>query len=168
MTAIVPKLDCGLGQFMLIAQRAEARSAQQEVPATSRVEAEPAGREHPQEMPARKNQHVAFDRAHPAHDAIGPRAYLARRLSSGAAVTEELPFRALRMDLSRAAALVLAVIPFDQVGVDFGRGAKAGQLARPHRALQGTGDYLSKSQSAQPLAEGAGVAFAAFSQGQVG
>src|SRR5271169_1935890 len=118
MTVIVPQPDCGLGQFMLIAQRAEARSAQQEVPATRRVETEPAGREYPQEMPARKNQYVAFDRAHPAHDAIGPRADLAWRLSSGAAVTEELPVRALRMDLSRAAALILAVIPFDQIGID--------------------------------------------------
>jgi hypothetical protein len=33
------------------------------------------------------------------------------------------------MDLSGAAALVLAVIPFDQVGIDFGRGSKAGQFA---------------------------------------
>src|SRR5271169_973314 len=144
MTAIVPKVDCGLGRFVLVAQCAQARSAQQEVPAARRVETEPAGGEHPQEMPARKNQHVAFDRAHPAHDAVGPRAYLARRLSSGAAVTEELPVRALRMDLSRAAALVLAVIPFDQVGVDFGRGAKAGQFASPRRALQGTGVDLCK------------------------
>src|SRR5208282_5027015 len=102
MTAIVPQPDRRLGQFVLIAQRAEARSAQQEVPAARRVETEPAGREYPQEMPARKNQHVAFDRAHPAHDAIGPRADLARRLSSGTAVTEELPVRALGMDLSRA------------------------------------------------------------------
>src|SRR5208282_869265 len=168
MTAIVPKLDCGLGQFMLIAQRAEARSAQQEVPATSRVEAEPAGREHPQEMPARKNQHVAFDRAHSAHDAVGPRADLARRLSSGAAVTEQLPVRALHMDLSGAAALILAIVPLDQVGIDLGRTAKPGQLAGSPRALQGAGEDLGKSESAQPLTEGAGIAFAAFGQGQVG
>jgi hypothetical protein len=102
MARFVPQLDCRRGQVVFIAQRAQARGAQQEVPAARRVETEPAGGEHPQEMPARKNQHVAFDRAHPAHDAVGPRAYLARRLSSGAAVTEELPVRALRMDLSRA------------------------------------------------------------------
>src|SRR5208282_2480355 len=143
-------------------------SAQQEVPAARRVETEPAGREYPQEMPARKNQHVAFDRAHPAHDAIGPRADLARRLSSGTAVTEELPVRALGMDLSRAAALILAVIPFDQVGIDLSRVAKARQLTGPHRALQGAGEDLGKSQSAQPLTEGAGIAFAAFGQGKVG
>src|SRR5271156_6815022 len=111
MTAIVPKLDCGLGQFMLIAQRAEARRAQQEVPATSRVEAEPAGREHPQEMPARKNQHVAFDRAHSAHDAVGPRSDPGRRLSSGAAGPEQVPVRGPPKEFSGSAALILAIVP---------------------------------------------------------
>src|SRR5271169_1393213 len=168
MTAIVPKVDCGLGQFVLVAQCAQARSAQQEVPATRRVETEPADGEHPQEMPARKNQHVTFDRTHPAHDAVGPRANLARRLSSGTAVTEELPVRALCMDFSRSAAFILAIVPLDQVGIDLGRTAKPGQLAGSSRALQGTGEDSGKSQSAQPLAEGAGIAFAAFGQGQVG
>src|SRR6516165_10630316 len=119
-------------------------------------------------MPARKNQHVTFDRTHAAHNAVGPRADLARRLSSGAAVTEELPVRALHMDLSRAAALILAVVPLDQVGIDFGRGPKACQFAGPHRALQWAGEDPGNSQSAQPLTEGAGIAFAALGQRQVG
>src|SRR6516164_1675544 len=168
MTAIVPKVDCGLGQFVLVAQCAQARSAQQEVPATRRVETEPTSGEHPQEMPARKNQHVAFDRTHPAHDAVGPRANLARRLSSGTAVTEELPVRTLHTGFSRAAAFILAIVPLDQVGIDLGYTAKSGQLAGASRALQGTGEDLGKSQSTQPLAEGAGITFAAFGQGQVG
>ena len=128
MARFVPQLDYRFGQVVVfIGQRTEACGAQQEVPATSRVQTEPAGGEHPKEMPARKNQHVTFDRPHPAHDAVGPRADLTRRLSSGAAVAEELPVRALRMDLGRAPPLILAVIPLDQVGVDFGRGPKAGQ-----------------------------------------
>src|SRR5271166_4650434 len=100
MTVIVPKPDRRLGQFVLVAQRAQARSAQQKVPSSRRVETEPTSGEHPQEMPARKNQHVAFDCAHSAHDAIGPRANLARGLSSWAAVAEELPVWTLHMDLS--------------------------------------------------------------------
>src|SRR6516164_1398629 len=120
MTVIVPKSDRRLGQFVLVPQSAEARSAQQEVPATRRVETEPASGEYPQEMPARKNQHVAFDCAHSAHNAVGPRANLARRLSSWAAVTEELPVRTLCMDFSRAAAFILAIVPLDQVGIDLG------------------------------------------------
>ena len=131
---VIPHPDCWLGLVVFIAERAEARSAQQETPATRRVEAEPASGEHPQEMSARKKQHVAFDRTHPAHDAVGSRADLARRLSSGAAVTEQFPVWSLGMDLSRAAALIVAVIPFDQVGVDFSRSPKAGQLAGARRA----------------------------------
>src|SRR6516165_1019307 len=111
---------------MLIAQCAEAHSAQQEVPATRRVETEPTSGEHPQEMPARKNQNVTFDRTHPAHDAVGSRADLARRLSSGTAITEELPVRTLCMDFRRAAAFILAIVPLDQVEIDFGRTGKSG------------------------------------------
>src|SRR6516162_7515468 len=74
MTVIVPKLDRRLGQFVLVTQRAQARSAQQKVPPSRRVETEPTSGEHPQEMPARKNQHIAFDCAHSAHNAVGPRA----------------------------------------------------------------------------------------------
>jgi hypothetical protein len=85
-----------------------------------------------------------------------------KRRRSRAAVAEQLPVRALRVDLGRAAALILAVVPFDQIGVDFGHGTKAGQIAGADRALQGTGEDLGKGQSPQPLAEGAGVAFAAF------
>jgi len=70
----VPQPDYRLGLVVFIAERAKARSAQQEVPATRCIETEPAGGEHPQEMPTRKNQHVTFDRAQPAHDAVGPRA----------------------------------------------------------------------------------------------
>src|SRR6516162_3473602 len=129
MTVIVPKLDRRLGQFVLVTQRAQARSAQQEVPPTCRVETEPTSGEHPQEMPARKNQHIAFDCAHSAHNAVGPRADLARGLSSWAAVAEELPVRTLHMDLSGAATLISAVVPLDQVAIDFGRGLKACQFA---------------------------------------
>ena len=112
--------DRRLGLVVLIAQRAQARSAQQQVSAARRVEAEPAGGEHPQEMPARKNQHVAFNGSDSAHYAVGARADLVGQFSSRTAFAEQLPVRALRVDFSRAAILILAVVPFDQVGVDFG------------------------------------------------
>jgi hypothetical protein len=126
MARFIPQPDYRLGEFVLVAHSAQAGSAQQEVPATRYVETEPASGENPQEMAARKHQHFAFDRAHPIHDAVGPRPDLARRLSSGAAVTEELTVRALCMDLGRATALILAVVPLDQVGIDFGHIAKPG------------------------------------------
>ena len=115
MARFVPLPDCRLDQIVFIAQRAEARGAQQEVSARRRVETEPAGGEHPQEMAARKKQHVAVDGAHPAQDAIGAGADLVRRLASRTAVAEQLPIRALRVDLGRAKPLILAVDPFDKV-----------------------------------------------------
>ena len=61
MARFVPQPDYRLGQVVVfIAQRTEACGAQQEVPAIRRVQTDPAGGEHPQEMPARKNQHVTL------------------------------------------------------------------------------------------------------------
>jgi hypothetical protein len=50
MTGIVPRPDYRLGPVVFIAQRNEARRAQQEVPAARPVETEPAHGEHPQEL----------------------------------------------------------------------------------------------------------------------
>ena len=66
------------------------------------------------------------------------------------------------------AALVFAVVPFDQIAIDFRRRAEAGQLAGARRALQRTGEHLGKRHSAQPLAKRAGVPFAALGQRQIG
>src|SRR5271165_811201 len=134
MAGFIPQPDYRLSQMVLLTQCAEARGAQQEILAGRHFKIEPASGEDAQEMPVRKNQHVAFDRAHPAHDAIGASADLFRRFSSGAAVAELLPVRALRTNLGRTAALVLAVVPFDKVRVDFGGGPKAGQFASLERA----------------------------------
>src|SRR5208283_1351114 len=119
-------------------------------------------------MPVRKNQHVAPDGAQPLDDAVGPRADLFRRFSPGAAVAEQLPVRALGVNVRGAEAFILAVIPLDQVGIDFGRGAKAGQFAGADRALQGTGEHLGKAEAAQPPAKGASIPFAALGQWQIG
>ena len=54
MAVIVPKPDRRLGQFVLVAQCAKARSAQQEAPAIRRVETEPARHEHAQHVTVRK------------------------------------------------------------------------------------------------------------------
>jgi hypothetical protein len=83
MARFVPQPDRQPGQFVPVAQCAQAGDIQQEVLAGRRSETEPTGSEHPQEMPVQKNQHVAFDGAQPADDAVGPRTDLVRRLSPG-------------------------------------------------------------------------------------
>lgn len=78
MTSVVPQSDDRLGPVMFIAQRTQARRAQQEEPAGRRFEPEPAGGEHSQEMTARKEQRVPFYGTHPPDNAIGSRPHLVR------------------------------------------------------------------------------------------
>jgi hypothetical protein len=73
---------------MLIAERAKACYVQHEKLPSEWFEPEPAGGEHSQEMSARKNQHVAFHRAHAADDAVGSGCNLCRRFSVWATVAK--------------------------------------------------------------------------------
>ena len=84
---------------MLIAERAKACYVQHEKLPGERFEPEPAGGEDSQEMSARKNQHVAFDRAHAADNTIGSRPNLFRRFSVRATVAKQLPAGSLRTNL---------------------------------------------------------------------
>ena len=83
-----------------------------------------------------KSSTSPVDGAHARDHAIRARADLLRRLAARTAVAEELPVRALRVDLGRGAPLVVAVVPLDEVGVDVGAVAEARQLAGSARALQ--------------------------------
>jgi hypothetical protein len=73
---------------MFIAERAKTSCVQHEKLAGEWFESEPAGGEHSQEMSARKNQHIAFDGAHPTDNTIGSGANLLRRFSVWATVAE--------------------------------------------------------------------------------
>src|SRR5580704_640120 len=168
MARLVPQSDGRLGSIVFIAQRAEAGGAEEKISPSRRLEIEPAGAQHPQEMPARKHEHITLDAAQASDDAVGARSDLVRRLASRTAVAEQLPVRMFRMNIDRPPAFILAIIPFDQIGVDFRHAAEAGQLARPLRTLQRAGKHLDESQPAQPLAESAGVALSTVGQWKVG
>src|SRR5229473_4428211 len=164
MMCVVPSPDGRLGKVVLVAEEAEARGAEREIAPSRRFEAEPAGGDHAQDMGARKHQDIAADGAHAADDAIGPCADLVRSFPTRATVAEQLPIRALPEDLGGAAAFILAIVPFRQIRIELGLAAETRQLTGPDRALQGAREYLGKGQSAQPLPEGPGVAFAALGQ----
>ena len=72
------------------------------------------------------------------------------------------------MDFFCAFPFVLAVVPFDQVGIDFGSIAKARQLTSTPRALQRAGENLGETQSFQPFTKPSCVALAAIGQRQIG
>jgi hypothetical protein len=71
------------------------------------------------------------------------------------------------MDVSSNPALILAVVPFEQVSVDFSHSSKARQLTGPGDTLQRAGKHLGESYSPQPFLEPARIAFATFCQRQV-
>src|SRR5437899_1501890 len=96
---LVPEADHRLGSTMLVPHRTETGRAEQEVPARPRVEPEPARGEHSEKVSARKEQHVPSDCPHPAYHPVGPRSDLVRRLPFRAAVAEQLPVRALGVDV---------------------------------------------------------------------
>ncbi len=131
------------------------------------IEPEPASGEHSQEMAAGENQHVTLDRARAFHRAVCPRANLVRRFPSRAAITKQLPIRALPVDVSGKATLILAIVPFEQVTVDFSHSSKASQLAGPGGTLQRAGKHPGESHSTQSFLEPARIALAPFCERQV-
>jgi hypothetical protein len=62
----------------------------------------------------------------------------------------------------------LAVVPFDKIGVSFGVGSEAGQLAGPCRTLQRTGEHFDEFHPSQPFSKPHGIALAIGRQGQIG
>src|SRR5436309_6258603 len=119
-------------------------------------------------MPDGEQQHVTFDTAQAFHRAVRPRANLFWRFPSGAAIPKQLPIRALPVDVSGKATLILAIVPFEQVPIDFSHSSKASQLAGPGGTLQRAGKHLCESYSTQPFLEPAGITLATLRERQVG
>src|SRR5262249_32440569 len=164
MAIVVPKTDCWLRQVVFVAQRTQARRTKQKVSPGRRFQSEPASGKHAQDMSAGKKQYVPLHRARAFDRAVCPRPDLVRRFPSGASITKQLPLEALLVDISGEAALILAVVPFEQVPVDFGHSSKARQLAGSGSTLQRAGKHLGESHSAQPFLKPARIALATFCQ----
>src|SRR6478672_11492539 len=71
------------------------------------------------------------------------------------------------MDLGTAATLIIAIIPFDQIPVDFSDSSKASQFTGAPGTLQRARKHFGKTQSAQPFLEAARIALATFCERQV-
>src|SRR5262249_49949621 len=147
---IIPQANHRLGQVVFVTQGTHTRGAQQEVATGSRFEPQPSSRKHAQEMPAGKEQYVPLEGPHSAYHPVGPDTNLFRGFPSRTTITEQLPVRALGVDVTGAAALVVSVIPFQQVAIDLGYAAEASEFACPGRAQQRTGEDPGERQAAQP------------------
>jgi hypothetical protein len=95
-------------------------------------------------MPARKYEYISLSCSSAIYDAVRPSTDVLNCLASWAAIAKKLPTGALNLNIRSAPALVVAVVPFDEIGIDFHGISKASQFARPHRSLQRTGEYRGK------------------------
>src|SRR2546425_10478142 len=115
-------------------------------------------------MATREKQNVAGDSAYSVHYAVGPRRNVFWRFAPRAAVAEQLPVRAFGKDVSRAPAFVLAVVPFDQVGVNLGHRPEPSQFAGPHGPTQGARKYRRECHRVQPLTKLSRIALSVLGQ----
>src|SRR4051795_2076408 len=106
-------------------------------------------------MAARENQHISLDKANAAGHTIGSQDHVFRRLASGTAVAKQLPVRTLLMNIHCTAALVVAVVPLDQILVDFSHIAETCQFTGMACAPQGAGQDHRESHPLQPPLESA-------------
>jgi hypothetical protein len=119
-------------------------------------------------MPARKKQHVSRNRAHSGDNSVCAFTDLLGHFPSGRAVPKQVPIRALGADFDTSEAFILAIIPFDEIGIDFSNGPKPGQLACPARASQRTREHLHENQSLEASAEPPGGLLALDREWEVG
>jgi len=107
------------------------------------------------------NNKISQPKARARDDAIDPSANLLGRFATWAAVSEDQPARLYLVDLFRGLAIVLAVIPLGQIGVNHHILAETRQfarLARPlHRAAERAPREISRKDWPQPFGDPAAM-----------
>src|ERR1700733_1513982 len=118
-------------------------------------------------MAAGKYNRLVIRCAKAPDDAIGARADIRRLLAVRASVAEQEPAGPAGEDFAGLAPLVVAVIPFEQVGIDLCGVAEPGERAGAGRALKGTGEYPVKLEPLKTLVEASRLAFALFREANI-
>src|SRR5439155_1372046 len=147
VAAIVPQPDRGFRQVVFIAQGAQARSTQQEQSAAHWLESEPTRGKHSQKVSARENQNLPLDHADLPQHTISPCTNLTGVFTVWATITKQLPVRAFGKNLSAATALIISVVPFDQISFNLGNPSETSQFTSPGRALQRASEHLGESET---------------------
>src|SRR5579863_6492464 len=93
-------------------------------------------------MSAGKEQNIGRHCPHAAYYAIGACRHFLRRFAVRVAIAEQPPVRTFSKNVYRKAALVFAVVPFDEVAISFSYGLESGQFAGPYGSPQRTGEYF--------------------------
>jgi hypothetical protein len=130
-------------------------------------ESNPTNAKHPPEMAVRKDGNLALQQSQSRDDAIGAVGHLFRRFAAGASVSKEIPVWTRLADVHGESSLVVAIVPFGQIGIDFGVSAQPGQLARAYDALAGTHLNASERNALEACAKFPGFVFAHNGQGNI-
>src|ERR1700760_3048950 len=119
-------------------------------------------------MAARKHDRPVIGRAKASDDAIGAGADVSWLLAVRAAIPEQEPAGTVRENLAALATFVVAVIPFEEIGIEFGDAAESGELTGAPRALKRARDDPAKRYAFEALLKPLRLAFAFLRQRDVG
>lgn len=153
---------------MVIPEHANAGGIEHQSAPERRTLIDPPGGEYTQYMSAGKNQDVALERPKPRHDPIGPLGDLQDGLAAGAPVAEELPLRALSMDLRECPPFVMTVIPLDQLLVERCEAGKAGELTGSERPPERAREHVIEVQVFESGVERASLFLAVGRERKIG
>src|SRR5260370_5226885 len=143
VTIVIPKPDHRLRKIVFVPDRAQARRAQQKIPArVSWISPQPPVGENANEVSAGKEQYISRNREHTLNYTVCPLADLRWRFASRRAVAEQLPVWTFCKNLGRTQPLILTVVPFHQVRIGFGHISKPSKFASSGSTLQRAGKYL--------------------------
>src|ERR1700722_964987 len=115
-------------------------------------------------MAAGKHDRLVINRAKAANHAISARADIGWLLAVRAPVAEQKPTGPVGEDFAALAPLIVAVVPFEQVGIKLGGVAEPSECAGASCTLKGTGENPVKLKSLKALVEPPGLAFALFGE----
>ena len=150
-----------VSRIMLIAQNAQRRCGQDQIPRSPGGQAQPAGGEDAQHVAVTEDHDGALHRPQAGERPVSTGAHRLDRLTARTAVAEEIPAWTRLANVGRASPLVLAVIPLLQVGIDLGLAAEAGSLARPPGPRARAHQHPGERDPLEPLAEAQGIVLAA-------
>jgi hypothetical protein len=112
--------------------------------------------------------HVASDGMGAGDDAMGSFTHLLYGLAVRDAVFPEIPLGTVLANFGGGEAFVGAVIPFEEIGGDFGAIGISGQAAGFAGALEGACENQGKRASIEAIADGDGLTFAVRGERDVG
>src|SRR5260370_30555779 len=154
VTIVIPKPDHRLRKIVFVPARAQARRAQQKMPArVSWISPQPPVGENANEVSAGKEQYISRNREHTLNYTVCPLADLRWRFASRRAVAEQLPVWTFCKNLGRTQPLILTVVPLHHVRIGFGHISKPSKFGSSGSTLQRAGKYLVKCRALQTFSQ---------------